>query len=575
MMEVTSRMSRMSHSSARFAVGLAVGLLLLATACSGGEDEDASGSSSSATTETPSSTSGAGPGTTSEGGSGAGAAEISEPLDVETGCTGYDPSAGTSAAPGGPSVLPEKEGAPVESPDTRFVTDWQGRVLIPRGTNVISASKGSPDRLGGVEEETVRVLAEEHGFNVVRHLILWDAIEPAQGVYNERYLDLVEQRLDWYAANGLYVILDMHQDIYSACFTGDGAPEWAVITDGAKFEVMEGAPWWMNNTDEAVQNATMNFFLPERGHPELREAYAAMWKHVVERFADHPAVLGYDIMNEPSFNSLGTAEEAAARAREAGETGDYRNQVLTAFMQENIDAIREADPNGYIVVSPVSLVNTLMIPGDLGEITDPRDGPPRLIYGPHLYDPRAHEGAPYEPELGYVEQWEELRVADAEKLNAALWIGEFGAGEVEGIDEYFGDITDMADRLFMGWAHWSWDPGGWGLRESLPDGPETPHSLRLTRPYPRVLAGIPTDFSFDPESAVMHLSWDPNPDAEGQTEMFVPSGHYPDGWVAVLDGEPLDAPDGDSAAGSTLAIEPDGEPHDLCIAKTVEDCAAN
>jgi endoglycosylceramidase len=47
-----------------------------------------------------------------------------------------------------------------------------------------------------------------------------------------------------------------------------------------------------------VIRAFDNFWNYEE-HPELQDHYAAMWAHVAERFRDHPAVIGYDLMNEP------------------------------------------------------------------------------------------------------------------------------------------------------------------------------------------------------------------------------------------------------------------------------------
>ncbi|HSN81459.1 MAG TPA: hypothetical protein VLS88_02680, partial [Polyangiales bacterium] len=76
------------------------------------------------------------------------------------------------------------------------------------------------------------------------HLIFWDAIEPEPGVYDQDYLTRWEDRLDWYAEAGVWVVLDMHQDVYSQVFCCDGAPEWAVRTDGIPYEQQE--VWWTN-----------------------------------------------------------------------------------------------------------------------------------------------------------------------------------------------------------------------------------------------------------------------------------------------------------------------------------------
>jgi endoglycosylceramidase len=551
---------------------LLVALLLIVAACSssdsGSEPEGDGGSDETAAD---------GSTTTADGAAPTGEDGLSEPLDVDTGCTGYDPAAGELVADDSTAVsdlLPPADAELVESPDGRFMTDRWGRVVISHGINVVSAAKGAPDRVADIDEQVVADLADRWGFNVSRHLIFWDAIEPAEGQFNDRYLDLVEQRLDWYAEHGLYVILDMHQDIWSACFTGDGAPAWASITDGEEFTHDPDQPWFMQNLDPAVQNAGMNFFMPERGHAEgLQSHYVQSWQRVVERFHDHPAVLGYDIMNEPTFNSLGTVEEAAATAEELQGTDDWHNPNLEAFTQRVIDGIREHDGSGWIVVEPTSVVNALEYPGDLLEISDPRDGPSRLVYGPHLYDSTLDGGADFDPATNtYVDTWADLRTADAERLGGIpLWIGEYGQGELGGIDAYFDQILTMADQQMIGWSLWSYDPGDWSVVDG--DGNDNPRADWIVRPYPRAVNGIPTSFGFDPETNVFSFEWDPNPDAEGPTLVYVPAErHYPDGWVMVLDGEVVEPVDAWDADRELLSIEPDDAAHQLCIARAATDC---
>jgi len=54
------------------------------------------------------------------------------------------------------------------------------------------------------------------GFNAVRLLAIWEAIEPdAQGVYDEDYLDYYEDMVRIAGEHGIYVLVDMHQDIFS------------------------------------------------------------------------------------------------------------------------------------------------------------------------------------------------------------------------------------------------------------------------------------------------------------------------------------------------------------------------
>lgn len=94
---------------------------------------------------------------------------------------------------------------PVED-GTYFIRDEDDRVLILRGMNIMSSAKGHPERLPTLTEEDVERYARQWGFNVVRYLIFWDAVEPSPGEYGTEYFDETEQRLDWFANHGVYVI---------------------------------------------------------------------------------------------------------------------------------------------------------------------------------------------------------------------------------------------------------------------------------------------------------------------------------------------------------------------------------
>ncbi|CAF4352989.1 unnamed protein product, partial [Adineta steineri] len=53
------------------------------------------------------------------------------------------------------------------------------------------------------------------GFNVIRLCLSWSALEPTPGNYSEIYLQRVEQIVQWASEEQVYVILDMHEDLYS------------------------------------------------------------------------------------------------------------------------------------------------------------------------------------------------------------------------------------------------------------------------------------------------------------------------------------------------------------------------
>lgn len=149
-------------------------------------------------------------------------------------------------------------------------------------------------------------LVDEHGRQRVLHGVNWAATEPAPGQYDDRHLGWLAEQLDMLHEAGFSVILDGHQDLYSQSF-GDGAPAWAPLTEQA-FEPTE---LWSDAylSSPAVHGALDAFWADEPG-PDgdgIRTRIVQMWGMLAERFGSHPAVVGDDVLNEPTPGS-GAAE---------------------------------------------------------------------------------------------------------------------------------------------------------------------------------------------------------------------------------------------------------------------------
>ena len=52
------------------------------------------------------------------------------------------------------------------------------------------------------------------GFDVVRLVIHWEEVEPTPGVYDQRFIDRVSQIVDWAQEQGIYTLIDFHEDNY-------------------------------------------------------------------------------------------------------------------------------------------------------------------------------------------------------------------------------------------------------------------------------------------------------------------------------------------------------------------------
>ena len=178
----------------------------------------------------------------------------------------------------------------------RFL-DGSGKPLMLHGINVANKSRDQ----GYVGDFALNDFAtiRSWGMNCVRLAIFWDGLEPQPGRFDDAYLDRIAQRVEWAKSQGLYVLLDMHQDLYSVKFS-DGAPEWATLDEGKPHTI--GAVWSdAYYASPAVQTALDHFWAnsPAPDGVGLQDHYARAWQRVAQRFRAEPAVIGYDLMNEP------------------------------------------------------------------------------------------------------------------------------------------------------------------------------------------------------------------------------------------------------------------------------------
>ena len=100
----------------------------------------------------------------------------------------------------------------------------------------------------------------------------------------------------------IYTILDMHQDVYNQMFDGEGAPSWAVCTDGVPNTDPPGR-WSLEYGTRAASIAFHHFWANDvRG--DLQGEYDRVWGGVAHAFRGNPWILGYDPFNEPFSTSL-------------------------------------------------------------------------------------------------------------------------------------------------------------------------------------------------------------------------------------------------------------------------------
>ncbi len=435
---------------------------------------------------------------------------------------------------------------PAERDDFPYITDDQGRVLILHGMNFMGSSKHSEGHMPPVDEAVLDRFGSEWGFNVSRFLIFWDLLEPSPGEINADYLDDIEHWMDLHRDAGVFVVLDMHQDVYAERFCCDGAPEWAIRDDGEPFELQ--SQWFANYFQPAVQRSFDNFWLYEDGdHADLQDHYLGVWQAVAARFADHPAVLGYDIMNEPHPGTMIDPVELLGEENPGSPHIDFDEQHFQPFYQRMIEGIRGVDDDGWIFFEPRYGAPGTGTPSYMGVLTDPRPEGNRLVYAPHLYSLSFEVTHVYDAEGDpTLPNWEQHRAAEMAAQDCPLLLGEWGFDSSwENADQAYVDVLQMADRISQGWTYWSMDPGGWGMVDA--DWNEKAPADRLVHPYPQRIAGVPLSYGYDHGTRVMHVEFGDREGVSGSTEIYLASDrHYPDGyevwcsdaedsWSTVLD----------------------------------------
>lgn len=223
--------------------------------------------------------------------------------------------ASCAAAPSDP-LLPnsksQREASVIIVSGAAFL-DPSGKPITFHGINVCNKSKdhGYTGDISSADLAQIR----SWGMNAVRLCIFWDGLEPQPGHFDTAYLDRIADLVSKAKQQGLYVLLDMHQDLYSVRF-GDGAPLWATLDDGKPHTQVSD---WNDAyyVSEDVQAALDHFWDNSLG-PDgegLQDHYAEAWQFVARRFRDDPTVLGYDLMNEPFPGRKAASLELAMLAR--------------------------------------------------------------------------------------------------------------------------------------------------------------------------------------------------------------------------------------------------------------------
>jgi len=447
--------------------------------------------------------------------------------------------------------------------------DAQGRTRIFHGINIIDKSYTQEVKrafcqpinkkdMEGLPDSVLDNCAKA-GFNLIRLGFNWANIEPQPGQYNESYIDSLEDILDRCALRGIYVFLDLHQDLYANFPTRfgdcDGAPLWAAHTE--PYTVKKQRLVWADGYfwDKGIQRAFDNFWTnaPHNGKG-LQDYFADMLRHLARRLGDHSALFGWDYLNEPYIGKeggrvfrklianlvkhtlfdrdiklgklLGDALIPKRRDHLLDNYGDpvfhrialsctelirrFDEERYGPFLNKMTAAVREITPNG-IAFADNCYYSNLGIPCAVPPIAVNGVREKQQCFQPHGYDLTVDTPAYAFANNSRIEGIFAEHRRTQQRLNTPVVVGEWGGGG-EG-DRWLPHVRFLMD-LFDSYQ-WSNAYFCYGQ-----DFFEQPLMQIIARPYPMAVAGTIQAYAYQSESKRFTLEF--TQEGSGSTQIYLP-----------------------------------------------------
>lgn len=451
------------------------------------------------------------------------------------------------------------------------IRDSHGRDRVFHGINLVAKGHVSASDEGSFIERGFRGqwssvdIADlaARGFTLIRLGVIWAAVEPRPGDYDEDYLAWLADQLDLIHRHGMCVLLDAHQDLFSQAFS-DGAPNWATLT------TQEYTPTdlWSDAYLEspAVHEALDKFWAnaPGPGGVGLQDRFAAMWAHVASRLGSHPAVFGYDLLNEPAPGTpaqeiFGTLLHAFAQAtgqefeqlftdfadpvrkftqlahlddpgvhRAIGDAvapllAEFEAEYVHPLMSQVTGAIRAAGGE-QIIAREHNYFANLGIPSGQEALDDPT-----WVYSPHGYDLTVDTEAIAQSSNTRVGTIFSRCAETSDRLGVPVLVGEWGALTLaDGVSSHGEFLLDTFDSYAWSWAYWVWEPGFTSSEAAR----------LLTRARPIAFAGDGRSWAVT--GAGFTAQWR-GADTGEPSVFFLPTGDAPLRVEVTRDGAPVSA----------------------------------
>ena len=264
---------------------------------------------------------------------------------------------------------------------------------------------------------------KQSGFNSVRVPFSYRLFVSDERLEGPGY-ELLDRVVGWCRRQGLYVILDTH-----------AAPGGQT---GDNIDDSYGYPFLFESSKS--QELTVN-----------------LWRKIAARYRDQPAVIGYDLLNEPIAHYFDTA---------------LLNPRLEPLYRKIVAGIREVDRNHIIFLGGAQWDTNFKV-----------FGPPfdrKLAYTFHKYWMTVNQDA--------IQEYLSFR----DKYNVPIWMSESG----ENTDEWIDSFRRLLEAHDIGWCFWPYKkldatsciasinpPEDWAAIVGFMEGPRTTfEEVRKHRP---------------------------------------------------------------------------------------------
>ena len=438
------------------------------------------------------------------------------------------------------------------------LVDNKGRTRIFSGVNIVDKSDFNPhsQRFDCADEQDIKRLAEL-GFNLIRLGFTWGKIEYAPGLYNDSYIDSLSKIADWCEKYGVFIFLDMHQDLYSSHINGDGAPRWATLTDGRKVHptrfVWAEDYLWGRACHRAFDNFWNNKKINGKG---LQDWFADCWCHIINRLGSKPAVIGFDLLNEPFPGSdggkcfrrivSGAAKEfvlgknvdrlqlirdlfspqrekklfdaiSPAVLRSATSKADsliqkFDKEKYTPFIEKLGKAVRKTGTQKLIFLEN-SYYSNLGIPYSALPLSIDGKRDDQQVFAPHAYDLMVDTPSYRWANNSRVGSIFDEHRRSQERLRTPVIVGEwggFGSDDDETWLEHIVYLLNVFDSYQWSNTYWQFIPGFF----------DSPLLKVFVRPYPQAVSGNVVSYSYDVDKALFTMEY--IQDSAGESTICAP-----------------------------------------------------